>query len=63
MLLTVQLMRRISCFQSKRKVVAGKGAELLITACAYCKDQFQKVMPVKDKTRIKDLTELVDERT
>ncbi len=39
------------------------GADLLITACAYCKDNLQKVMPGKDKQRIKDLTELVNERT
>ena len=39
------------------------GAELLITACPYCKEQFQKVMPAKEKDRIKDLLELVDERT
>jgi Fe-S oxidoreductase len=39
------------------------GADLLITACAYCKEQFQKVMPAEDKARVKDLTELVDERT
>ncbi|MDH5365203.1 MAG: (Fe-S)-binding protein, partial [Dehalococcoidia bacterium] len=39
------------------------GADLLITACAYCKENFQKVMPAKDRERVKDLTELVDERT
>ena len=39
------------------------GAELLITACPYCKESFQKVMPDKDKARVKDLSELVDERT
>jgi len=39
------------------------GADLLITACAYCKDNFQKVMPGKDKAKVKDLIELVDERT
>jgi len=39
------------------------GADLLITACPYCKDSFQKVLPAKDKERVKDLTELVDERT
>ena len=39
------------------------GADLLITDCAYCRDSFQKVMPAKDKERVKDLTELVDERT
>ena len=39
------------------------GAELLITACAYCRDNFRKVMPAEDRARVKDLTELVDERT
>jgi Fe-S oxidoreductase len=38
-------------------------ADLLITACAYCKDSFQKVMPGKDKAKVKDLIEFVDERT
>jgi heterodisulfide reductase subunit D len=38
-------------------------ADLLITACAYCKEIFQKVLPAKDRERVKDLTELVDERT
>ena len=39
------------------------GADLLITSCAYCKDQFSKMLPAKDKEKIKDLTEFVDERT
>jgi Fe-S oxidoreductase len=39
------------------------GADLLITSCAYCKDQFSNMLPAKDKEKIKDLTELVDERT
>jgi heterodisulfide reductase subunit D len=39
------------------------GADLIITACAYCKDGFQKVMSASDRERVKDLTELVDERT
>jgi len=39
------------------------GADLLVTACAYCKENFQKVMPAKDRERVKDLTELVNERT
>jgi heterodisulfide reductase subunit D len=47
---------RIKEFQATR-------ADLLITACPYCKENFQKVVPNKDKERIKDLTELVDERT
>ena len=34
-----------------------------ITSCAYCKDQFSKMLPAKDKEKIKDLTEFVDERT
>ena len=39
------------------------GADLLVTACAYCKDNFQKVLPAGDRQLVKDLTELVDERT
>jgi Fe-S oxidoreductase len=39
------------------------GAELLVTACAYCRDSFRKALPAKDRARVKDLTELVDERT
>jgi len=45
------------------KEFKATGADLLITACAYCKDNFQKVMPGKDKTKVKDLVEFVDERT
>ena len=45
------------------KEFEATGAELLVTACAYCKDSFQKVMPVKDRAKVKDLAELVDERT
>jgi heterodisulfide reductase subunit D len=39
------------------------GADLLITACAYCKDNFQKGMSSKDKGKVKDLVEFVDART
>ncbi|GAF82125.1 unnamed protein product, partial [marine sediment metagenome] len=39
------------------------GADLLITGCAYCKENFQKVLPEKEKNRIRDLTEFVNERT
>jgi len=39
------------------------GADLLITACPYCKEIFQKVLPDGDQDRVKDLAELVDERT
>ena len=45
------------------KEFEGTGADLLITSCAYCKDQFSKILPAKDKEKIKDLTEFVDERT
>jgi len=45
------------------KEFEATGADLLITACAYCKENFQKVMPAKDRERVKDLTELVNERT
>jgi Fe-S oxidoreductase len=45
------------------KEFKATGADLLITACAYCKDNFQKVMPEKDRSRVKDLTEFVNERT
>lgn len=38
-------------------------ADLLITACGYCKENFCKVLPEKDRGRVKDLTEFVDERT
>jgi Fe-S oxidoreductase len=38
-------------------------ADVLITACGYCKENFQKVLPENDKDRVKDLTEFVDERT
>lgn len=39
------------------------GADLLITACPYCKEAFQKVLPPNEQGKIKDLTEFVDERT
>jgi Fe-S oxidoreductase len=45
------------------KEFKATGADLLITACAYCKDNFQKIMPGKDKAKVKDLIEFVDERT
>jgi Fe-S oxidoreductase len=38
------------------------GADLLITACPYCKDNFQKVMPRTKKNNVKDLVEFVDDR-
>jgi heterodisulfide reductase subunit D len=39
------------------------GADVLITACPYCKQAFQGALPDKEKARVKDLIEFVDERT
>jgi Fe-S oxidoreductase len=53
-------------FRTKRERVKefeDTGADLLITACAYCKDQFSNMLSAKDQERIKDLTEFDDERT
>jgi len=38
------------------------GADILITSCPYCKGVFQKVLPSKQKTKVKDLIEFVNER-
>lgn len=45
------------------KEFKATGADLLITACAYCKDNFQKVIPGKDKAKVMDLIEFVNGRT
>jgi len=44
------------------KEFEATGADILITACAYCKDSFQRVLPDKAKGKVKDLIELVEER-
>ncbi len=49
--------------QQRLKDFAETGADVLITACAYCLENFQKVLPAQQKGRIKDLAALVDERT
>jgi len=38
------------------------GADILITSCPYCKDMFQKILESKEKTKVKDLIEFVNER-
>jgi Fe-S oxidoreductase len=38
------------------------GADVLITSCPYCKDMFQKILGPKEKAKVKDLIEFVDER-
>ncbi|MFH1646135.1 MAG: (Fe-S)-binding protein [Chloroflexota bacterium] len=43
------------------KEFEATGADLLVTACASCKDSFKRVMP--DGNKVKDLVELVAERT
>ncbi|MDD5703154.1 MAG: (Fe-S)-binding protein [Dehalococcoidales bacterium] len=45
------------------KEFEATGADLLVTACPYCKDNFRKVLPDKDKGKVIDLVELVDRRT
>jgi Fe-S oxidoreductase len=42
------------------KEFEATGADLLVTACPYCKDNFRKVLPDKDKGKVIDLVELVD---
>ena len=39
------------------------GADLLITACPYCKEQFQRVLPLEEKDHVKDLIDFVNEQT
>jgi Fe-S oxidoreductase len=45
------------------KEFEATGADLLVTACPYCKDNFRKVLPDEDKGKVIDLVELVDQRT
>ncbi len=49
--------------RDRLKEFEATGAELLVTACASCEEAFQKVMPAGDRWRVRDLTELVEERT
>jgi len=37
------------------------GAELLLTACPWCKEAFQAVLPAEEREKVKDLIEFVDE--
>jgi Fe-S oxidoreductase len=39
------------------------GADLLLTACPWCKEAFRGVLPAKERERVKDLIEFVDEVT
>jgi Fe-S oxidoreductase len=49
--------------RKRLQAFSATGAEILITSCPYCKEAFQRALPVKDKKRVKDLVEFVDERT
>jgi heterodisulfide reductase subunit D len=48
--------------QERIKEFLETKADLLITACPYCKEIFQRVLG-KEKERVKDLIEYVNERT
>jgi heterodisulfide reductase subunit D len=48
--------------QERIKEFLETKADLLITACPYCKEIFQEVLD-KGNERVKDLIEFVDERT
>jgi Fe-S oxidoreductase len=37
------------------------GADILITSCPYCKNIFQKILGSKEKTKVKDLVEFINE--
>jgi Fe-S oxidoreductase len=39
------------------------GADLMITACPYCKDIFQKMMPQNKRKIVNDLTEFIEQLT
>jgi len=49
--------------RERMKDFEATGADVLVTACAYCRDSFRAVLPDKDKGRVIDITELVNERT
>lgn len=42
---------------------ASTGADVLVTACPNCKEQFQKILPEGQKERVQDLAELINART
>ena len=62
---TGNYMPEMNIWTAKERIKEFKatGADLLITACPYCTDNFRKAMPAKDKDRVKDLLALVNERT
>ena len=45
------------------KEFRATGADLLVTACPYCTENFRKALPPEEKGRVKDLLTLVNERT
>jgi Fe-S oxidoreductase len=49
--------------RERLKEFEGTGADVLVTACSRCQAAFRKVMPAGDRKRVRDLAELVEERT
>lgn len=49
--------------RERLKEFESTGADLLITACPYCRDSFRGVMPPAEGDRVRDITEFVDART
>ena len=49
--------------RERLKEFEATGAELLVTACARCREAFRRVMPARERQRVRDLTEFVEERT
>ena len=49
--------------RERLKEFEATGADILVTACVRCQAAFRKVLPAKDRKRIKELIELVEERT
>jgi Fe-S oxidoreductase len=46
----------------RMKEFSETGADLLITACSYCKQNLQKVLPADKKDMVMDITEFIDSR-
>jgi len=49
--------------EERLKEFRETGAELLITACPYCKEAFLRVLPPEERERVKDLIELVSRQS
>lgn len=54
---------RVLSEEAVEKRFPATGADILVTACDRCQAALRKVLPDRDRKRIKQLTELVEERT